>query len=72
VYLVNPGSVGEPRDGDWRASFVLYDSDAGEITFHRVRYNAAATLWRTRVSGIPVPRRRLLAESIRVLIPKGT
>lgn len=72
VYLVNPGSVGEPRDGDWRASFVLYDSDAGEIAFHRVRYNAAATLWRTRVSGIPVPRRRLLAESIRALIPKGT
>ncbi len=72
VYLVNPGSVGEPRDGDWRASFVLYDSDASEIAFHRVRYNAAATLWHTRVSGIPVPRRRLLAESVRALIPPVT
>ncbi len=25
-YLINPGSVGQPRDGDWRAAFALYDS----------------------------------------------
>ena len=27
-YLVNPGSVGQPRDGDWRAGFAVYDSEA--------------------------------------------
>ncbi len=37
-YLINPGSVGQPRDGDWRAAFALYDSDAALITFYRVPY----------------------------------
>jgi predicted phosphodiesterase len=38
-YMVNPGSVGQPRDGDWRAAFALYDSDAHIVTFCRVPYN---------------------------------
>jgi predicted phosphodiesterase len=38
-YLVNPGSVGQPRDGDWRAGFAVYDSDAGIVSFYRVPYN---------------------------------
>ncbi|MBV8206424.1 MAG: metallophosphoesterase family protein [Acidobacteria bacterium] len=38
-YMINPGSVGQPRDGDWRAAFLLYDSDPGEITFYRLPYN---------------------------------
>lgn len=41
-YLVNPGSVGQPRDGDPRGAFLLYDSDAATITFHRVPYDIAA------------------------------
>ncbi len=39
AYLINPGSVGQPRDGDPRAAFCMFDSDAGEITFHRVPFD---------------------------------
>ncbi len=38
-YLINPGSVGQPRDGDWRAAFALFDSDAQVVHFHRTPYN---------------------------------
>ena len=41
-YLINPGSVGQPRDGDPRSAFALYDSDEERITFYRVPYNIAA------------------------------
>lgn len=37
-YLINPGSIGQPRDGDWRAGFALFDSEAKTITFYRVPY----------------------------------
>jgi predicted phosphodiesterase len=38
-YLINPGSVGQPRDGDWRAAFALFDTDAQVVHFHRTPYN---------------------------------
>jgi predicted phosphodiesterase len=38
-YLVNPGSVGQPRDGDWRAGFAVFDSESRIVTFCRVPYN---------------------------------
>lgn len=41
--IINPGSVGQPRDGDPRASYVLYDADAGTLTHHRAEYDIAAT-----------------------------
>jgi predicted phosphodiesterase len=41
-YLINPGSVGQPRDGDWRAAFALFDSEAQIIHFHRTPYNLKA------------------------------
>ncbi len=41
-YMINPGSVGQPRDGDWRAGFALYDSEAQIIHFHRSPYNLKA------------------------------
>jgi predicted phosphodiesterase len=37
--LINPGSVGQPRDHDWRAAFAIYDSDACMVTYHRVPYD---------------------------------
>ncbi|HEY6272451.1 MAG TPA: metallophosphoesterase family protein [Terriglobales bacterium] len=39
AYLINPGSVGQPRDGDPRAAFALYDTEAASVTFHRVPYD---------------------------------
>jgi diadenosine tetraphosphatase ApaH/serine/threonine PP2A family protein phosphatase len=41
-YFINPGSVGQPRDGDWRAAFALYDTDAGTVHFHRTPYDLKA------------------------------
>lgn len=38
-YLINPGSVGQPRDGDWRAAFALYDTNAQVVYFHRTPYD---------------------------------
>jgi len=38
-YVVNVGSVGQPRDGNNAASYAIYDSDAAEVTIHRVPYN---------------------------------
>ena len=38
-YLINPGSVGQPRDGDWRAAFCLFDTEGYKISFHRVPYD---------------------------------
>lgn len=37
-YLINPGSVGQPRDGDWRAAFAVFDSEARTVTFCRTPY----------------------------------
>jgi predicted phosphodiesterase len=37
-YLINPGSVGQPRDGDWRAAFAVYDDNQATLTWYRVPY----------------------------------
>ena len=42
-YLVNVGSVGQPRDNDPRSCYVVYDSEEHEIRYHRVEYDIAAT-----------------------------
>ena len=53
-YVVCVGSVGQPRDGDPRAGYVLYDSDARCITFERVSYDYATAARRIREAGLPV------------------
>jgi predicted phosphodiesterase len=52
-HLINPGSVGQPRDHDWRAAFVIYDSDAAEMTFHRVPYDLTTAQGRILMAGLP-------------------
>jgi predicted phosphodiesterase len=52
-YLINPGSVGQPRDGDPRAAYVLYDSDERHLTYRRVRYDVAAAQARIRAEHLP-------------------
>lgn len=42
-YLINPGSVGQPRDGDWRASFVLWDLERNHLELKRVEYPVQRT-----------------------------
>jgi predicted phosphodiesterase len=55
-YLINPGSVGQPRDGDWRAAFALYEKDgnaAARVTFYRVPYNVKQTQDRILAASLP-------------------
>jgi len=52
-YLVNAGSVGQPRDGDPRAAFVLHDTDAFSCEVVRVRYDLARTAAKIEAAGLP-------------------
>ncbi|MDP9350125.1 MAG: metallophosphatase family protein [Chloroflexota bacterium] len=49
--LVNPGSVGQPRDGDPRAAYAVVDSEQMTVEFHRVEYDIAETQKRMRAAG---------------------
>ena len=51
--IVNPGSVGQPRDGDPRASYMLVDTAAARITWHRVAYDLQATQQAILAAGLP-------------------
>jgi predicted phosphodiesterase len=52
-YLINPGSVGQPRDGDWRAAFALFDTDAQVVHFHRTPYNLKEAQDRIFAANLP-------------------
>lgn len=52
-YLVNPGSVGQPRDGDWRAGFAVYDSASTIVTFVRVPYDLKTAQDRILSANLP-------------------
>ena len=52
-YMVNPGSVGQPRDGDWRAAFAVFDSDARVVTFCRVPYALKGAQDRILAANLP-------------------
>ncbi len=52
-YLLNPGSVGQPRDADWRAAFAIYDDAQSVFTWHRVPYDVAGAQRRIRCAGLP-------------------
>ncbi len=52
-YLINPGSIGQPRDKNPRSSFIIYDSDKREIKFSRYEYNIKKTQKKIRAAGLP-------------------
>lgn len=52
-YLINPGSVGQPRDGDWRAAFALFDTDAYTVTYYRAKYDLAGAQQRILDADLP-------------------
>ncbi len=52
-YMLNPGSVGQPRDGDWRAAFAVLDEEAHQVTFYRVLYDLARAQGRILLAGLP-------------------
>lgn len=63
-YIVNAGSVGQPRDGDPRAAYLTLDEAGGgpAVTLHRVRYDIAATQAKMRAQGLPALLARRLAS----------
>ncbi|MBI5030693.1 MAG: metallophosphoesterase family protein [Chloroflexi bacterium] len=51
--LVNPGSVGQPRDGDTRAAYAILNLDSMTLTHHRVRYDIKSTQVKMQQAGLP-------------------
>lgn len=59
-YLINPGSVGQPRDRDPRAAYMFYDSDDGLVQWRRVDYPINKAQYRILKAGLP----RVLADRL--------
>ncbi len=59
-YLINAGSVGQPRDGNWRAAYCIYDVDNNLVELLRVKYDLATAQKKITKAGLP----RLLAERL--------
>jgi predicted phosphodiesterase len=53
THLINPGSVGQPRDGFQAASFLIYDSDNSTIEFMNVTYNVKKAASKIEAAGLP-------------------
>ena len=61
--VINPGSVGQPRDGDPRASYAVIEDNRVELK--RVEYDVEATIRTIQESSLPEPGKALLAEVLR-------
>ncbi len=59
-YFINAGSVGQPRDGDWRACYAIYDVASRQVTYRRVEYDKETTKKKILDAGLP----SLLAERL--------
>lgn len=59
-YFINIGSVGQPRDGDWRACYVVYDTDRKLVVFRRIPYDIQKAQQKILDAGLP----EMLAERI--------
>ena len=51
--ILNPGSVGQPRDGDPRASYGIWDTETNEFTMHRVTYDYCKVQEKIKEAGLP-------------------
>ena len=63
-WLLNPGSVGQPRDGDWRAAFLVLDLGAGRASFRRVDYPVDRTQAEMHTRGLPRALAARLADGV--------
>jgi len=61
-YLINPGSIGQPRDRDPRAAFMTYDSERRVVRWYRVEYPIREAQQRILDAGLPA----VLAERLAV------
>ena len=53
IYMINPGAVGQPRDGDPRAAYALYDTDRKLVILRRVAYPIEETNQKIKNAGLP-------------------
>jgi diadenosine tetraphosphatase ApaH/serine/threonine PP2A family protein phosphatase len=60
-FVVNPGAVGQPRDGDPRAAYAFYDDTARTLTLTRTEYDVERAQHRIRQAGLPDVLARRLA-----------
>jgi diadenosine tetraphosphatase ApaH/serine/threonine PP2A family protein phosphatase len=51
--LANPGSVGQPRDGDPRAAYLTLDTETRTVSWHRVAYDVEPVRRAIRAAGLP-------------------
>jgi len=63
-YIVNVGSVGQPRDGDPRAAYAVYDTKKKKVSIKRLRYNSTHTQEKIIRAGLPAFLARRLAQGI--------
>jgi len=61
-YIINVGSVGQPRDGDPRASYVIYDDTLSTVVVKRVAYDIEAAQKKIKKAGLPAWLAGRLAE----------
>ncbi len=61
-YFINTGSVGQPRDGEWRASYCIYDTDRHLVTFRRLEYDLKTAQRKILEKGLPNALAERLAE----------
>ncbi|MCB1234196.1 MAG: metallophosphoesterase family protein [Verrucomicrobiae bacterium] len=52
-YFINVGSVGQPRDGDWRSSYATYDVENQRVAVHRLEYDLATAQRKILDAGLP-------------------
>ena len=51
--FINTGAVGQPRDGDWRASYCIYDTDRKTVHFRRIEYDIQTAQAKIIAAGLP-------------------
>ncbi len=52
-FMINPGSIGQPRDGDWRAAFATFDTATRVASFHRVPYDLKSAQEKIMAANLP-------------------
>jgi predicted phosphodiesterase len=62
--LINPGSVGQPRDGDPAASYLIWEPEADRVTWHRVGYDVPSVQQAMRDAGLPASLASRLAVGL--------
>jgi predicted phosphodiesterase len=75
VHFVNTGSVGRPKDGDWRAGYVVLEVGGGtpsvSVEFRRVEYDLARAMGGIRASGLPEELADYLRTGGALPVPPG-